>query len=192
MPRWSKVKRGDAVVLKGATFEVVKIKAKGKHAKVTVRGAAGTFESKVPLDGKVERAPLYDGNGAMTRWAGKGEVKRRDPIPAGNPKVTKPPAKPSGDPWETSRDKTERLLERALGAVLIGEATDEGAGYYVPLPDVSNIAGHLLTFHGADPSAYGDEGAMLADHAAMHAEAAGGSPLKVNHWHTKTRPEVKA
>lgn len=197
MPKWSKIKRGDHVVLKGRVYEVVKIKAKGSSAKVSVRGERGTFESKVPLDGKVERAPLRDESGRMKRWATEREAKStRSPIPAGDPSITTPPAAPGRDPWDTPRDKTERLLERALGAVLMGEATDEGAGYYVPPVDVSTIMAHWLTFHGGDPTDYEGEAETLAAHEAEHAgrlkHPGDYTPLKVNHWHTKTRPEVTA
>lgn len=196
MPKWSKIAKGDHVVLKGSSFEVVKIKPKGDRVKVTVRGERGTFESTVAADAKVERAPLRDESGRMKRWATEREVKHRDPIPAGDPSVTKPPGKLSADPWETRRDKTERLLERALGAVLIGEATDEGAGYYVPPVDVSTIMGHWVTFHGGDPTDYEGEADTLVAHEAEHKgrlEHPGDyAPLKVNHWHTKTRPETTA
>lgn len=198
MTRWRKIEAGDHVELRGKVFEVVKIKPKGSAAKVTVRSAAGTFESKVPLDGKVTRVadPLHDETGAMRRWAKPAEAPKREAIPAGDPSITKAPRKLSGDPWDTPRDKVERRLEAVLGAVLIAEATDESEGYYVPPVDVTTIMGHWVVFHGGDPTDYEGEAETIKAHEFEHADRlkdpGAYAPLKVNHWHTKTRPETHA
>jgi hypothetical protein len=193
MAKWSKVRKGDFVELRGRGYEVLKIKTKGKSAKVTVRGAGSVFESKVALDDKVTVVPnpLHGKDGAQRRWAHEREAKHlREPaLKPGNPKVTKPPGKLSDDPWDSRRDKVERRLDEILGARLTGESTDEDAGYYVPPVDVSTIAAHLALFHGTDVSEYGVDD-MLELHSNEHAAALSGNPLKVNHWHTETRPAV--
>src|SRR5690606_23288779 len=149
MAKWRKVVKGDRVELRGREFEVVKIKPKGKALKVTVRGGGSVFESKVDPDAKVTIVadPLHEKSGAMRRWAKPTEAPKREPIPAGDPSVTRPPGKASGDPWETRRDEVERRLDELLGARLVGEATDESAGYYVPPVDVSTVTSHLVLFH---------------------------------------------
>lgn len=191
MAKWSKVSKGDRVELRGREYEVVKIKPKGEHAKVTVRGGGSVFESKVRLADKVTIVadPLHGKDGAQRRWAKPREVKNNEPkgLPPGDPSVRKPPAKPSGDPWETRRDKVERRLDDLLGARLVGESTDESSGYYVPPVDVSTVAAHLVLFHGTDVSAFGVDD-MLELHDNEHASALKGHALKVNHWHTETRP----
>jgi len=192
MTKWAKVSKGDRVELRGKVFEVVKIKHKGKSAKVTVRGAGSTFDARVALADKVKLIadPLHGKGGEQRRWASRGEAKREGML-TGDPSVTQPPAKKYGDPWETPRDRVERKLESILGAHLVGEATDESSGYYVPPVDVSTIAAHLALFHGVDPSDYGIDG-MRQVHADEHEGALKGVPLKVNHWHTESRPEVTA
>lgn len=187
MPKWSKVKKGDRVEVKGRDYEVVKIKPKGSKVKVALKGRGGTvFEGVMQADDKVKLAPLRDQKGAQKRWATDTEVKRG--LPAGNPKATKPPAKAIGDPWETPRDKVERRLADILGAHLVGEATDEDAGYYVPPVDVATIGAHLALFHGVTELAEYGVDDMLELHDNQHASALKGVPLTVNHWHTKVRP----
>lgn len=192
--KWSKVSKGDRVELRGREYEVVKIKAKGSSAKVTVRGAGSVFESKVQLLDRVKiiTVPLLDKRGAQQRWAKPGEVKIDEPegLPVGDSTITKPPGKPSGDPWETHRDKVERRLDSLLGAHLVGESTGEDAGYYVPPVDISTVAAHVALFHGVDPSEYGVDD-MLELHGHEHESALKGRALKVNHWHSETRPVVK-
>lgn len=194
MAKWSKVVKGDRIELRGKTFDVVKIKAKGKSAKVTVRGNGSVFESKVALADKVKivTAPLRDKAGTQTRWAKPSEVTVKAPkepkgLGKGNPKATKPPADPSGDPWETKRDKVERKLDDLLSARLVGETKNEAEGYYVPPADEQTVAAHLALFHGIDPSEYAAS-TWLALHDAEHAGALKGQALTVNHWHTETRP----
>lgn len=189
MAKWSKVTKGDRVEIRGREYEVVKIKAKGANAKVTVKGAGSVFESKVALDDKVKiiTEPLRK-EGAQTRWAKPAEGEKRSAMPAGDASVTKPPRKAVGDPWETRKDKVERKLDEILGAHLVGEATDEDAGYYVPPVDASTIAAHLALFHGTDVSQYGVDD-MLELHTNQHATTkARNGALAVNHWHTETRP----
>lgn len=192
MAKWGKVTAGDYVELKGREYEVVKIKPRGKSAKVTVRGGGSVFESKIALDDKVKivTAPLRNKSGAQQRWAKPTEAPR-DGLPAGDPSITKPPRKAVGEAWETPRDKVERKLDSILGAHLVGEASDESSGYYVPPQDMSTIAAHLALFHGTDPSEYGVDD-MLELHDNQHAAALSGIGLKVNHWHTETRPAVRA
>lgn len=193
MAKWSKVEAGDNVELKGRVFEVVKIKVKGEHAKVTVRGAGSVFESKVLLADKVKvvTPPLHDKSGAQARWAKPKENTMREPagLEAGNPAVTKPPVNANGDPWETRRDKVERRLDDLLGAKLVGETNDASAGYYVPPVDITIVAAHLALFHGVKVGDYGIDD-MLELHQTEHRNAlmAGAPGLAVNHWHTEVRP----
>ncbi len=198
---WADVKKGDTVELAGKSFRVVKIKPKGKKAKVSVdRGNGREYSSLVRLADRVaitarkgDRGPLYDGNGTARRWATRAEAREvlTEPkgLPAGDSTVTKPPKKAAGDPWETQADRIEKRLDDLLQARLVGESHDENAGYYVPPVDVSTVAAHLALFHGGIPSACeNDEAKMLGAHAAQHEEALRGMPLAVNHWHTKKRP----
>lgn len=195
MAKWSKVSKGDRVELRGREYEVVKIKAKGSSAKVTVRGAGSVFEAKVSLDDKVTIVKARDKRHDADGWYVPTKAERkaeRAALPAGDPTVTKPPAPPSGDPWETRRDKVERRLDDILGAHLVGESTDESAGYYVPPVDVSTIMAHWVLFHGGQPSDYEGEADTLEHHEHEHAarlkHPGDYAPLKVNHWHTETRP----
>lgn len=199
---WADVKKGDTVELAGKSFRVVKIKPKGKKAKVTVdRGNGREYSSLVRLADRVpitarkgDRGPFYDGNGTARRWATKAEAREvlAEPkgLPAGDSTVTKPPKKAAGDPWETQADRIEKRLDDLLQARLVGESHDENAGYYVPPVDVSTVASHLALFHGGIPPACEDEGAMLRAHESQHAEALRGMPLAVNHWHTEKRPKT--
>lgn len=189
MPKWSKITKGDRVEVKGREYDVVKIKHKGKRVKVSLRASGGTvFDGTMPADEKVKIAPLRDSKGAQRRWASEREASTTPEKMRGDPKITKPPSKPVGNPWDTPRDRVERHLESILGARLVGEATDENAGYYVPPVDVSTIAAHLVFFHGVtDITEYGiDDMAELHDN--QHASALKGVPLTVNHWHTERRP----
>lgn len=197
---WADVKKGDTVELAGKPFRVVKMKAKGRKAKVTVdRGNGREYSSLVKLADRVaitarkgDRGPLYDGNGTAQRWATKREAREvlTEPkgLPSGDSSITKPPKKATGDPWETQADRIEKRLDDLLQARLVGETHDENAGYYVPPVDASTVAAHLALFHGGIQAACEDEGAMLAAHAAQHDEAKRGIPLAVNHWHTAKRP----
>lgn len=191
MPKWSKVTAGDYVELRDRKYEVLKIKPKGTSAKVTVRGGGSVFESKVTLTDKVKvvTEPLRDKSGQMQRWAKPSEDKSKGGLPTGDPAITKPPSKRIGEAWETPRDKVERKLDRILGAHLVGQADDEGSGYYVPPVDISTVAAHVALFHGVDPSEYGVDD-LLELHDNEHAQALKGIALKVNHWHTETRPAV--
>lgn len=203
---WADVRNGAVVVLAGREWTVEKIKPAGKTAKVKLARKGG-HESKgeVRLKDAVEIArkgtpaptkksvSLYGPEGEQARWATKKELDealKRTGLPAGDPEQTKPPAKATGDPWETQADRTEKMLDRLLGAHLVGEAKDEAQGYYVPPVDVSSAAAHLALFHGGIPEAcQDDEGRMLAAHAAQHDAAKKGEGiLAVNHWHTNKRP----
>lgn len=200
---WADVKKGDVVELGGREWSVVKIKPKGKKATVVVEYKGRSARSEVKLSEKVsivkkpaagKRGPLRDAGNAQARWATKREAEKvlgTGSLPPGDSTMTKPPAAPGSDVWDRPSDKIERKLDELLGARLVGESTDESAGYYVPPVDVSTVASHLALFHGGIPDAvHDDEGRMLAAHTAQHeAAATGAGVLAVNHWHTKTRPE---
>lgn len=197
---WADVKKGDTVELAGRAYRVVKIKPKGKRAEVMVETKGRYAESKVKLSERVvivarkaDRPPLHDEDGRANRWATKKEAAEVGVVlKPGDARKTKPPAKPKGGSWEKPAGKTEKMLDSLLQARLVGETNDESAGYYVPPVDVATVASHLALFHGGIPERCEDEGAMLAAHAAQHAEALRGAPLAVNHWHTAKRPEVGA
>ncbi len=199
---WADVKKHDVVELAGREYRVVKIKPKGKKAAVMVETKGRYAESKVKLSERVvivkkgdgtKRGPLHDETSAQRRWATKRELEDSlgKGLPAGDPSVTKPPTKAkSGDPWETQADRIEKTLGDLLSARLVGVATDEDAGYYVPPVNVTTVASHLALFHGGIPEACADdEKKMLAVHEVQHAEALRGMALAVNHWHTPTRPK---
>lgn len=189
---WADVVKGDSVELGGRAWLVVKIKPKGKKARVVVEAKGRTAESVVKLADRVaivkpEAAPLHkrekiDGRPAIRqeRWATADESKAANgPMPA--------PAE--GGPWDRPADRIERKLDEILGARLVGEATDVKAGYYVPPVDVTTVAAHLALFHGGIPETATDEGRMLVAHNAQHDVAARGQAvLSVNHWHTEQRP----
>lgn len=197
---WSDVKKGSVVELNGREYRVVKFKPKGKKATVMVETKGRYAESVVKLSEKVrivekgdgtKRGPLYDERGQARRWATKKEAAGVGVgLPAGDPDVRTPPAKPTGDPWsEPPKAKTETMLAELLHARLVAETPDESAGYYVPPVDVSTVASHLALFHGGIPAACDDETAMLKAHDAQHAAALKGEGvLAVNHWHTAKRP----
>lgn len=198
---WADVRKGDVVELGGQIFDVVKVKPKGKKARVVVARKGREFDSVVKLSEKVtiakkgdgtKRGPLYDERGQARRWATKKEAREAGvaaTLPKGDPEQTKPPRKPGPDLWETPANRIERKLDELLSARLIAETPNEDAGYYVPPIDVSTVAAHLALFHGGIPPACEDEGAMLKAHESQHAEAVRGLPLAVNHWHTATRPK---
>lgn len=203
---WADVKKHDVVELKGRRYRVVKIKPGKKKAEVMVEFKGRYSESKVPLSDKVKiaernggskKGPLADTEGNGRRWATKREAeevlgKGGGSIPAGNPKKTEPPAKPSRDPWTDPKPGVEAMLRELVGARLVAETDDEKAGHYVPPVNVSTVAAHLAIFHGGIPEHMDNEGSMLIMHEAQHAEARKmGVPLAVNHWHTETRPKIK-
>lgn len=198
---WADVSKGDAVELGGREWAVVKIKPKGKKAKVRVEHKGRSAESIVKLADKVklvararDRDPLRDRDGAQRRWAKKSEQTYSTGgaaagLEPGKAKQTKPPAKATGSPWETRADRVEKKLDEILGARLIAETPDAKLGYYVPPVDMTTIAAHLSVFHGGIPDAVADdEGRMLIAHKAQHDAALRGVPLAVNHWHTEKRP----
>lgn len=197
---WADVKKGVVVELGGRDWVVVKIKAKGKTAKVVVEHKGRTAESAVKLADRVKIVaksrdldPLRDSSGAQRRWAKPKEAKLEAPakLAAGDPAQTRPPAKATGSPWDTPADRIEKKLDEILGARLVGIEPTGAGGYYVPPVDVTTIAAHLALFHGGIPEACDDdEGRMLAVHRAQHDGVKQGAPLAVNHWHTEKRPEV--
>ncbi|MCU1617764.1 MAG: hypothetical protein JWO98_5304 [Frankiales bacterium] len=208
MSTWADVGKGDHITVRGNDFVVVKVKRDGKKIDVKVTSAAGTFASTVKAKDAVEivkapkkrKEPLYRevaNSGRLgeqqTRWATKREQEAADEpvrasLPVGDPEVTKRPHKASGGPWESPRGKAERAVADILGAVLVGEAEDEDAGFYVPPIDLSTVAAHLLLFHGVGGDQYAATTDALTLHANMHADAATGAAMTVNHWHTKERP----
>lgn len=195
---WGDAKKGDVVEIDGRRWTVVKLKRKGKKAKVVVDYKGRRAETTLKLSQRVKivdanGTKLHDPEGAQRRWATKREHDEKltpsRGLPPGDPAQTKPPAKAKGDPWETPAGRIERKLDELLQARLVGETSDESAGYYVPPVDVSTIASHLALFHGGIPEACDDdETKMLAAHKAQHDEALRGAPLAVNHWHTAKRP----
>lgn len=169
---WRDVKPGERVELRGREYEVVKIKRDGKRVRVKVRSVSGDFKAEVrakDLVAIVDTAP------------------RKKSAPAAATKAPKP-GPLSENPWDSQLDRVEALLADKLQARLVGESTDEGAGYYVPPVDLATVASHLALFHGTDPSGFDDELAMLAEHERAH----GAGDLAVHHWHTETRPEPTA
>lgn len=168
---WADVSAGDVIELKGKPYTVLKLKAKGKLAKVTVTSPAGTFKSEVKLKHEVKLAPLRKG-GKQQRWAKPDEAQLGDRL------------------WDTPADKIERRLDKLLGAQLVGESVDGGASYYVPPVDASTIAAHLALFHGVNVHELTDD-AMVAVHDDEHTTARSGRPadaLTIDHRHTETRP----
>jgi hypothetical protein len=187
---WRDVEKGDVVELGGRFLTVTKAKAK-KHDRiaVTVIDKLGEFSSVVGAGDKVKvepPAPLHTPDGRQNRWAKEAESDRADEVrrsslPKGDTSITKRPAKPAGGPWDAPKGKAEKALEDILGAHLVGEATDENAGYYVPPVDEQTVATHSLIFHG--------HVLEVQDHAIEHIDITKGrvAPL-VNHWHTEKRP----
>lgn len=190
---WADVNAGMRVELKGREYVVTKIKPKGKRAVVVVVGGGGRFESEVKVKdavkiikaAKPDKSKLRSSTGQMNRWATEKEHARA--VPQGDAGQTTPPRPAMGEAWETPVDKVERKLAKVLGAHLVGEATDESSGYYVPPVDVTTIAAHLALFHGTDVSAYGIDD-LVELHRNEHESALAGQALHVNHWHTKERP----
>lgn len=198
---WADVRKLDVVRLGGREWTVAKIKAKGKKATVTVELGRRSASSVVKLSdvvkvtGRAKVAPsgVADAGATQQRWAKKSELAAvmdsPKGLPAGDSAATKPPEKATGGVWDRPSDRVEKMLEKMLGATLVGEAKDEAQGYYVPPVDVSTVAAHLALFHGGIPERAEDEAAMLAVHTAQHAAAAKGEGvLAVNHWHTAKRP----
>lgn len=176
--KWAKVRPGEVVELGGREWTVDKIKPKGKRLRVAVRSGSHRAESKVDPADKVK---IIDEARSTKPAQRRGKPK---------PPPTKPPKPAEGDPWETQQDRIERKLGEILGARLVGEATGEDAGYYVPPVDVTTVAAHVAVFHGGIPEKYREnEVALSGWHAREHIAAADGDRLfAINHWHTEKRP----
>lgn len=195
---WAQVSAGDTVEMAGRSLTVVtaKVTRSGKKVDVTVRDAKGVFSSRVVAADKVKIPKLHEVDKASNvdrqqRWATKPEAEeteRREGLPAGDPSVTKRPARAAGNPWDKPQGKAEKMVADILGATLVGEATDENVGYYVPPVDLSTVAAHLMLFHGVLGSEYETPMDALAIHDQHHRDAKTGAAMKVNHWHTKERP----
>ena len=193
MTTYADLTPGDRIELRGNAYEVVKAKRKGKLVKLTVKGDRGTFSSEVKAKAEVALVALEGPAGEQQRWATSEEHAADEPrataLPAGDASVTKRPVKAQGSPWsDKPTDSTEVLLDQVMGAHLVGEATDENVGYYVPPVDVSTVAAHLLIFHGVTGDQYATAADALTLHAQHHDDAATGAAMHVNHWHTKKRP----
>lgn len=193
---WADAAKGDDVVIDGKTYRVCKAKPKGKRVAVTLERAGREFKSEVRAKDRVKlvREPLHDREGRQNRWATEREAakgpKRRKGLALGDAAQTEPPVPPSGDPWETPRDRIEKKLDKILGAHLVAEG-DDAVGYYVPPVDVTTIASHMALMHPNTYDAAKDEATMLAGHAHEHRMVLDGkAKLGVNHWHTETRPEA--
>lgn len=180
MPKWSKVKPGDVVELKGAEWTVTKAKRKGDRVRVTVTGKPGTFTRDVDAAGKValvEQAdgakggPLRDASGAQRRWARDDEVTHDK----------------RGATWESpSGDPAGAAVEGILGGVLAA-ATLDGETWAVPHVDLTTVRAHLSAFHGIPGNEQPlDEPRALALHRELH-ERADHEPTHA-HEHTKRRP----
>lgn len=200
---WADVKRGSIVELGGREWTVTKWKPGKKKGDVTIEHKGRKSSSTVKLADRVtivkkgdgtKRGPLRDDVNAQRRWASQKEHDAvlgttTTTLATGDADVTTPPGKLSSDVWETPSGKVERMLGDLLSARLVGIATDEKVGHYVPPVNVTTVAAHLALFHGGISEAcQDDEGAMMKAHDAQHAEALRGMPLAVNHWHTATRP----
>lgn len=201
MSTWADVRKGDVVELGGRPFTVAKYKAKGKRAAIVVVSSSGRFDNEVKLKDKVKivpatsgkRAKLRDETGAQQRWASKKEGKPdregvpRESLPAGDRAVTSPPTPPGVEEW-APHTKAERLLDDLLSARLVAEAPDEAVGYYVPPVDAETVGAHWMLMHEGDDWVQVGETELMEHHKRQHEAALQGLPLKVNHWHTETRP----
>lgn len=177
--KWGKVKPGDVVREGGRDWTVDKIKPKGRALRVKL--SSGIHKAEVRVD-----------PGDRVAIAEPAAKPRRAARPSDR-KPTTPPAPAVGDPWETQQDRIEKMLSKTLGAVLVGEATDAEAGYYVPPVDVTTVAAHLALFHGTTAATRElNEDGLMEYHARAHLSAEnGGQALAENHWHTKVRPTGK-
>lgn len=202
MPKWAKVQAGQRVELKGQAYRVdaIKLNKKGTKATVTLSGRAGTFAGRevdatakvtvledAPARGRSSSpaklpkgGPLHDSNGTMRRWATQGELDE----------VLPPADVKTKGPWDEPKGDAEKLLSKHLGAKLLGATGDADTGWFVPMPDPSTLAGHLLLFHDIKPE--GDYKAQVKLHDDLHARALKGpfTELYVNHWHTEERPKL--
>ena len=172
--KWKRVEVGQIVELGGREWIVEKHKPKGKRILVAVRSGTHRDEAKVDPDAKVTI------------------VERKPPKPKKASSPAKPPKPAHGDPWETQQDRIERKLDEILGAKLVGESIDGGAEYYVPMVDVTTVAGHLAIFHAGEALpdwTFDSEEQMITAHARAHTDAnAGTHTLATMHWHTENRP----
>lgn len=200
MPKWAKVEAGQRVALKGDpyTVEAIKVNKKGTKATVTINGRRGRFTREVDPTAKVELVaeaparrsttpaklpkggPLHEPDGTMRRWATQGE----------HDAVLPPADVKTKGPWDEPKGDAEKLLSKTLGAKLLGATGDPDTGWFVPMPDPSTLASHLLLFHDIAPE--GDYKAMVKLHDELHATALKGpfAALYVNHWHTEERPKL--
>lgn len=198
---WAKIEKGATVELNGRPYLVEKIKRDGKRATIKISHKGRASKGEVRLKDPVvlstaspasKRGHVADEHGTMQRWAKKSELAEAmgRGLPPGDPSKRKPPEKPKGDLWETPVGRVERKLDALLGARLVGVATDENAGYYVPPVDASTVAAHLALFHCGIPEACDDdESKMLRAHDAQHAAALKGEGiLSSQHWHSERRP----
>jgi len=178
---WAKVKPGDVLDLDGRAWTVEKIKPGKKKAEVKIRHKSNVVRDTVKLADKVRISdvpPPRAAQGSRSAPASTKPVKQKK----------RPPEKASGDPWETQQDRIEKQLGQILGARLVGEATAENAGYYVPLVDITTVAAHMVIYHGTDITDLAEIG-MLKLHEQEHAEHLDGKRnFLQNHWHTEKRP----
>tara|TARA_B100000700_G_scaffold110520_2_gene124520 strand:+ start:3947 stop:4561 length:615 start_codon:yes stop_codon:yes gene_type:complete len=199
---WGDVEKGDVVELGGREWRVEKIKRKKKSAKVEVSHKGRSASSEVKLKDRVTIAhraadapadDLHGVAGEQRRWAKRRErdavLGEGGGIPHGDSSQAEAPSVAEGKRWDKPHGDAEKMLDKLMGATLVGESTDEAAGYYVPHVDVSTVAAHLALFHGGIPEAAEDEGKMLSVHARQHEAASRGEGvLAVQHWHSERRP----
>lgn len=183
MTKWQSVTKGTNVELGGKVYTVTKAKPRGKRIVVTVKTRGSEFTSEVKASDKVTVVKLHDETGRQQRWATEKEVEP--------PRKKAKPVKPavmSTDSWTEPRDKTERRLEKTLGARLVAESVDDEKTYYVPPVDVTTVAAHWMIFHEGDWWEREGEAALLARHTAFHAQPSDEQDHLIAHTHTETRP----
>jgi len=211
MLKWRDVEVGQHVKLAaGDPYVVEKIKTKGKVTKVTASGKRGRFTREVKAKAEVE---VFKDEGKHSRAheatrRQRATLDRERPVPTGGPRndergvprrwaepgdaeYTRPPKKAKGGPWDKPSDKAEKNVTKMLGATLVGATGDADKGWYVPEQGADTLAAHLLLFHDVTVEA-NDYATMTRLHDDEHARAkvAPFSPLHINHWHTKERPEL--
>lgn len=174
--KWSKIEKGDRVIIDRERFTVKKHERSGKGADVILVGDGGKFvrgfrkgkvivlrgdEPKNPgkPEKRVESKPQTEFNGrnavAMTEWA--------------------------------TESKVEKKVREKLGGELVG--VEAGGVTYVPPLDPSTIKAHLHIFHGFEASTTPYE-QLVKYHEAEHSrsDAEPFFHLTIPHTHSKERP----
>lgn len=184
--KWSKLSKGDEVVIDGLVYEIKKLSA----GTATLVGTTGGF-LRLKAEGKVEvpseetaeeraereriEAALHRSNQRVARDAremranvkAKAERERREAA------------------WNKPADKAEKVVERELGASLVGVQDGEGQPFICPILDPSTIKAHLLIFHEYEA---GDRlyATLQEMHEWMHGND--GDAIPTPHEHRPLRP----